>query len=210
MAEKGSPSTREKILDCALTLFSGQGYDATSVVQIADAVGIKAPSLYKHFASKQEIFTALLDIMKTRYDELGKSMHLHETDVLSKDVSRYENMSEDELVAVGISFFNFFFHDSYTSRFLKMFTLEQYKNEKFVQLYMHEYVDSMINYQNILFKLLAEAGYVHTDDPEATAVQFYAPIYMLVSLCYADPAREQKSLDSLEKHIRQFYRLYVY
>lgn len=209
MAEKGSLSTREKILDCALTLFSGQGYDATSVAQIAGAVGIKAPSLYKHFASKQDVFTALLDIMKTRYDELEKAMHLHETDVLMKDVSRYENMSEDELVAVGINFFNFFFHDSYTSRFLKMFTIEQYKDEELFHRYIHEYVDSIINYQNVLFKLLAEAGYVRTDDPETTAVQFYAPIYMLVSLCYADPTREQQSLDRLEKHIRQFYKLYV-
>jgi AcrR family transcriptional regulator len=209
MAETESLSTKERILDSALTLFSEQGYDATSVAQIADAVGIKAPSLYKHFAGKQEIFTALIDIMKTRFEELGKTMHLHEADILAGNVSRYEHMSEDELVSVCRRFFNFFFHDSYTSRFLKMSTLEQYKNEKLVKLYMHEYVDSMVHYQNVLFKILAKTGCVHTDDPETTAVQFYAPIFMLLSLCFADPSREQTSLDILEKHIRQFYRLFA-
>ena len=45
-------STKEKILDAALTLFAENGYDGTSVEQIARFVGIKAPSLYKHYKGK--------------------------------------------------------------------------------------------------------------------------------------------------------------
>lgn len=52
--------TKERILDEALTLFSQYGYDAVSVAKIADAVGIKPPSLYKHFKSKEDIFNAIL------------------------------------------------------------------------------------------------------------------------------------------------------
>lgn len=51
--------TKQRILDEALRLFSQSGYDAVSVERIASAVGIKAPSLYKHFKSKQEIFDAI-------------------------------------------------------------------------------------------------------------------------------------------------------
>ena len=51
--------TKQRILDEALWLFSQSGYDAVSVERIASAVGIKAPSLYKHFKSKQEIFDAI-------------------------------------------------------------------------------------------------------------------------------------------------------
>lgn len=47
--------TKQRILDEALRLFSQSGYDAVSVERIASAVGIKAPSLYKHFKSKQEV-----------------------------------------------------------------------------------------------------------------------------------------------------------
>lgn len=39
-------STKERILDEALTLFSFKGFDAVSVGHIGDSVGIKAPSLY--------------------------------------------------------------------------------------------------------------------------------------------------------------------
>ena len=53
-------STKEKILLEALTLFSKNSYDAITVNQIAQIVGIKAPSLYKHYRSKQEIFDAII------------------------------------------------------------------------------------------------------------------------------------------------------
>ena len=45
--------TKQRILREALRLFSQKGYDAVSVEQNANAVGIKAPSLYKHYKSKQ-------------------------------------------------------------------------------------------------------------------------------------------------------------
>ena len=48
-------TTRDRILEEALRLFSEKGYDGTSVESIAEAVGIKAPSLYKHFKGKEDI-----------------------------------------------------------------------------------------------------------------------------------------------------------
>ena len=64
-------STKEKILDAALTLFAENGYDGTSVEQIASIVGIKAPSLYKHYKGKEDILNALIDSAETRYERGG-------------------------------------------------------------------------------------------------------------------------------------------
>ena len=63
-------STKEKILDAALTLFAENGYDGTSVEQIASIVGIKAPSLYKHYKGKEDILNALIDSAEARYEEM--------------------------------------------------------------------------------------------------------------------------------------------
>ena len=41
-------TTKQRILAEAVSLFAKEGYEAVSVEQIAKAVGIKAPSLYKH------------------------------------------------------------------------------------------------------------------------------------------------------------------
>ena len=68
---------RARILDVAAALFVEQGYDATSLRQIADAVGMKAGSLYYHFDSKGDLLTAVLDIgmdvMHTAFDAAENS-----------------------------------------------------------------------------------------------------------------------------------------
>ena len=51
--------TKQRILDEALTLFSEKGYANVFVGDIAERVGIKAPSLYKHYKSKRAIFDAI-------------------------------------------------------------------------------------------------------------------------------------------------------
>ena len=54
--------TKQRILDKALELFSTYGYDSVSVGQIAEAVGIRAPSLYNHYPGKQAIFDAIVAV----------------------------------------------------------------------------------------------------------------------------------------------------
>ena len=54
-------STRERILFEAASLFARRGFHATTTRQIADAVGIRQPSLFHHFPSKNAIVEALLD-----------------------------------------------------------------------------------------------------------------------------------------------------
>lgn len=50
-----APTRSEEIRDAALTLFSERGYHGTSMKDIAAVLGIRAPSLYNHLASKQEL-----------------------------------------------------------------------------------------------------------------------------------------------------------
>ena len=53
--------TADRILDAAERLFGEQGYDGTSLRDVADAVGLRIPSLYNHFASKDDLYAAALD-----------------------------------------------------------------------------------------------------------------------------------------------------
>src|SRR3954466_14927707 len=50
--------TRERLLQAALRRFSERGFAATTVKQIAADVGLKAPAIYNHFASKEELLVA--------------------------------------------------------------------------------------------------------------------------------------------------------
>lgn len=67
------PATgRRRVLDAAAERFVAQGYDATTLRQIAGDVGMKAGSIYHHFDSKDELFTAVLqqgiDVMVDAFD----------------------------------------------------------------------------------------------------------------------------------------------
>ncbi len=57
---KGARTAR-RVLDAAEALFARQGYDGTSLREIAAAAGIREPGLYNHFASKQALYEAVLD-----------------------------------------------------------------------------------------------------------------------------------------------------
>src|SRR6202167_2044447 len=52
-------STRERILDIALDLFTEHGYDKTSLREIADQLGFTKAALYYHFERKEDILLAL-------------------------------------------------------------------------------------------------------------------------------------------------------
>ena len=48
-------STKDRILEAALTVFSEKGYDGVGVDFIAETAGMKGPSLYKHFKGKEDM-----------------------------------------------------------------------------------------------------------------------------------------------------------
>jgi AcrR family transcriptional regulator len=65
-----SGDTRERILTVANELFIEQGYEGTSLREIADRLDITKAALYYHFRSKDEILQTLLEPFDTLLDEL--------------------------------------------------------------------------------------------------------------------------------------------
>jgi AcrR family transcriptional regulator len=57
------PNARARLERAALELFAEQGYDATSVAQIAERAGLTKSSFFRHFADKREVLSAGQDIL---------------------------------------------------------------------------------------------------------------------------------------------------
>lgn len=200
-------NTKERILDEALTLFSEKGYANVYVNDIAEAVGIKAPSLYKHYKSKQAIFDAILEVMYTRFKETAGSLNIAGDDA-DVDAGIYKSMKETDLVELGKNLFLYYLHDDYTKRFRKMLTIEQFRDKGLSDVYMHQYFDAPLSYQGMLFGLIVQQGLLKTDNIPIMTLHFYAPIYTLLTVCDRDPTREEECLKLLEEHIRKFDELY--
>jgi AcrR family transcriptional regulator len=64
--ERSTATTRGTVLDAACVLFAAHGYRGTSMKDIAAELGVRAPSLYNHVASKQDILYAIMDTAMDR------------------------------------------------------------------------------------------------------------------------------------------------
>ena len=60
----------ERILDAATRLFAERGFEATSLQSVADAVGIRKPSLLYHFPSKDELRKAVLEKLLAHWNRV--------------------------------------------------------------------------------------------------------------------------------------------
>lgn len=200
-------TTKQKILNEALTLFSEKGYNAVYVGDIAAAVGIKAPSLYKHYKSKKDIFKAILTEMESNYNKQTAGLNMNGNDA-GEDASIFATVSEDTLVQMGIGLFQFFLHDDYASKFRKMLTIEQFHDNDLSHLYSKQYIDDPLSYQSSIFTLILASGVFKNVKPNIMALHFYAPIYMLLTVCDRQPEREKEALQLIEEHIRQFNFIY--
>lgn len=63
-------STRDRARAIALELFATQGYDGTSMREIAEQLGVTKAALYYHFAGKEDIVRSVVDHYLGRLDEV--------------------------------------------------------------------------------------------------------------------------------------------
>ena len=63
-------NTRQRILDVALDLFAEQGYEKTSLREIAERLNVTKAALYYHFASKETLLAGIVDSLVEPADEL--------------------------------------------------------------------------------------------------------------------------------------------
>ena len=199
--------TKQRILLEALRLFSHKGYDAVSVEQIADAVGIRAPSLYKHYKGKQDIFDAIFEETTKRYGEFTDSISVHLGDS-GQDLAVFRAITADALVEKVRSLIAYSLHDEFVSQFRRMVTIEQFRSPELSALYSQRYVAQIQQYHEELFRRMIAAGVMRRESPELLALMYDAPILLLLGECDRHPEKEQEIIDTLERHVRLFYQLF--
>ena len=199
-------STKQKILDASLELFSVQGFEATSISQIANAVGIRKASLYSHFENKQAILDALVQDVLDQYAEHS---------IFAKtDWDKYDDAEDkpvftpDTAVQMILGQLRYILHDPSISRARKMLAIEQFQNPELAKLQTKQNYTDVLQYFTGLVKHLIRQGVLAEDDPEIMAAQFCLPISVWINLCDREPDREPEVMELVEKHIRQFFRLY--
>ena len=199
--------TKQRILREALRLFSQKGYDAVSVEQIADAVGIRAPSLYKHYKGKQDIFDAILTETAQRYAAFADGISVH-TGSPQEDRQTFARLTADVLVEKLRALVAYSLHDEFVSQLRRMLTIEQFRSPELSALYSQRYVQQLHDYHTALFARLMDAGFLRREDPALLAMLYDAPVFVALGECDRHPEREEELMRQLEAHVRLFVRTF--
>lgn len=201
-------NTKEKITYEALTLFSKKGYKGTSVKNIADAVGIKDSSLYKHFKSKEEILDTIMFEIKKHIVDVTWDFGVPKGEDNEKAVAFYASLDQEGLAVFCKKIFLFYLRDDLLSKFWRMGTMEQFQNDQVYALFGKFFFEDSIQYLAELFGEMIRQNIFTEADPETMAIGFYSPIFFLLSKYAELKGKEEEVLTILEKQVREFYRVY--
>lgn len=198
-------TTKQKILKEALTLFAEKGYGAIYVGDIAKAVGIKAPSLYKHYRSKQDIFDSCVEVFSERMEQVRNELRLPDTP--RAEVS-YQTVTTEKLTDFATALFLFYLKDEVAAKFRKMLMIERYHNPELNRLFEELFINGAIDHEEKIFSDLIDAQIIKEKDPHILALRFYSPIFYLLQKYDMRPDEEENAKQELASIVQEFCRTY--
>lgn len=170
--------TKENIINNSLKLFSVGGYDAVSMRDIADSVGIRQSSIYKHFKSKQDILDTIVEECENKIEKMFVDLKVP-GGIDAVNIREYENMTPESLVELCCNVFIVQSKDEQIEMFKKLLIIEQYKNEELSKIYHEIFFERPIRSQKKIFEHLIKAGIFYEEDPEVLALEFYSPFFAM-------------------------------
>lgn len=190
--------TKQRILTEALKLFSVNGYEAVTVEQIATAVGVKAPSLYKHYKSKRDIFDSIVERMNEMDLEQAKEYDMPEG-TLEETAEAYRDVPLEKVRVYTKAMFLYWTEEEFSSCFRKLLTLEQYRDAGMARLYQQYLSTGPLEYMADIFRSMSDSD----EMARQLALEFYGPIYLLYGV-YDDTRDRAGTLAAIDRHLDRF------
>ena len=200
-------NTREEILEAALDLFAVNGYEATSISQLADAaVGIRKASLYSHFANKQDILDTVVETVLKGYADHSIFVRAEWDDPeFTKDKT---GMTAEDVAKLIQGQMRYILHDPHISKGRKLLMIEQFRNKELAELQTKQNYEDVLKYFEGMMRFLIREGTLKNTDTGIMAAQFSSPITVWINLCDREPKREDEVMDLVRKHVMQFFEVY--
>jgi AcrR family transcriptional regulator len=162
-------SKKEEILLSTLDLASKYGLKSLSMSQIADSVGIKKPSLYNHFNSKEELIKEMYEYIRNKSKQdianfiLDNINEKSSYDILYNSVMNYKKMVLNEDI---FKFYSVIYSERTTNNEASKIVIEE--------------TNKMINATKKLFEFLKGKNKLFIDDIEMASITFSMTIHSLI------------------------------
>ena len=165
-------SRKEDILYAALELASANGMKGVSMSQIAGRVGIKAPSLYNHFGSKDEIIREMYGFLRAQALKNNRRTPIDYARLLK------ENTSEEVLTGALAAYIGMI-SDEHMMQFFRILYSERSTNPAAAALVLEE-TEHMIAQTKELFYALAVHGKIAKDHADMAATTYALTIHSMI------------------------------
>ena len=190
--------TKERILEAALEMFSQKGYAGTNIRELSASLGLVKSGVYKHYASKEAIWNALLDQMIAYYGErFGSPERLPPVPD-----------SLEALTRLTMRMVNVTVHDEKIAMTRKVLTLEQFRDPRARELATKHFLTGLTDMFTRIFTGMMEKGLLRKDDPAMLAFAYTAPISVLIHLCDREPEKTDEAMAQIEAFSRHFTGVY--
>ncbi len=195
----GDKSTKQKILDTSLKLFASNGYKATTVREIAKAIGIEQSALYNHFKNKDEI-------LETIINDLASLLIANIFQEINTDPSAYKQ-GKSLLHSISNKFKLISFDNQNDSLF-RLMMQEIFSNGKIRDIYNESLFQENVKKLSGLLFMMMQEEMISSSDPLMLAHEFFAPLFfyqMQVSLLKVDKKSTSSIVSLFEKHVDFFW-----
>ena len=200
--------TKQRYLMKALELFSKRGYEAVSLSEIAEEIGVSKPALYRHFKSKQDLLDTLMAMSDEAFLERMASFQV-DFDRHPERRSEYCSMTVEDIVERSRGLFLHTAFDEIPRQFRKLMTVEQFHMPEIAEKYNYRYVEVQYDEFEALFRMLMEEGRMRKADPRTLAVTFMSVLILMVGVCDRAPEKKEEALTLIERHVREFCSNYL-
>lgn len=170
--------------------------------EIAAEVGIKGSSIYAHYKGKQDIFEAIFEEMKGRYDKMASNLFI--SDVPDQSTAQlFAKADLSMLLDMTEKLFSLYTQDEFMVLFRRLLVSEQNHNETAAKYLREYYLEAPIMFQTQLFTMMQSVGAFAGRDARTLAINFYSPIYYELS-SYDLGKPYEECLNDLRMHVKNF------
>jgi Transcriptional regulator len=165
--------TKQRILDVAIDLYAQRGFDAVSMQDIADAVGIKKASLYYHFESKDQILKEILQYPVARISTVAPKGETEQL-ITSLGVDGFMSLSSETVTS--------WIADERMQKVWRILCIELYHNDDIKRFYA-TFRDMSMSFWESNFTLMRKHKLIKPLDPKVLAAE-YLSFFMEALLTY--------------------------
>jgi AcrR family transcriptional regulator len=195
-------TTKQRLFETAVDLFSSRGFLGVSIRDISSAVGIKESSFYNHYKSKDELIRTIFEFYKTEFTQIMPPEERLEA-ILS-------TTPPDEFLRRGNERFMQRISTPLFKKISRILSSEQYRDTRARELVLQDMIELPLAYAELVFTKMMKMGLIRRFDPKILAaeyqysVSFIFTTFLMLDAENPDPNSIQKKLAD---HVSFFWNI---